>query len=286
MKYEGKTGEYFEVTDITAENCQILKASRKSELSLLWFEDDTELIIDTVHHQFKKNQFAFLTEFHKLQTKKVSNLKLLRFNRPFYCILDHDSEVGCKGILYYGSSQLPVLCPEKEDLLRLEKVWNMLCFEMESRDNLQLEMLQMMLKQVLILCTRIYKKQENFERIDLEKADILRQFNYLVETHFREKHSVSEYANLLNKSPKTISNLFKKLGDKSPLQYIQDRIMLEARRLLHHSGLPISEIGFEIGFNDVQAFSRFFRRMEGISPSDYRNSEPEGKIANSSGIST
>ena len=75
----------------------------------------------------------------------------------------------------------------------------------------------------------------------------------------------------LNKSPKTIANLFKKVNDKTPLQFIQERRMLEARRILRHTDKPISEIGYDIGFNDVQAFSRFFKKQEGISPSEYRD---------------
>ena len=100
--------------------------------------------------------------------------------------------------------------------------------------------------------------------------DIVREFNYLVEKHFKEKHSVAEYASLLNKSPKTLSNLFGKMHDRSPLKVIQDRLMLEARRLLRYTEKPISEIGYEIGFNDIQSFSRFFKKNEGRSPSEFR----------------
>lgn len=83
---------------------------------------------------------------------------------------------------------------------------------------------------------------------------------------------MAEYADLLNKSPKTISNVFSKLGTKSPLQFIQDRKMLEARRLLHYSELPVGEVAYEIGFDNVQTFSRFFKKNEGVSPSEFKNS--------------
>jgi AraC-like DNA-binding protein len=52
---------------------------------------------------------------------------------------------------------------------------------------------------------------------------------------------------MLNKSPKTLSNLFKKYNEKSPLQIIQDRTILEARRLLRYSDKSIKEIAYEIG---------------------------------------
>jgi AraC-like DNA-binding protein len=75
---------------------------------------------------------------------------------------------------------------------------------------------------------------------------------------------------MLNKSPKTLSNLFKKYNEKSPLQIIQDRTILEARRLLRYSDKSIKEIAYEIGYEDIQSFSRFFKKIEGVSPSDFK----------------
>ena len=273
MKYLGRTDEYFEVVDVYEKvNCEMLTNTDKSQLSILWFNaDGNRLVIDAVEHTFNSNQIVFLTEFHHVENKKVNGVKLLRFNRPFYCILDHDSEVGCKGILYYGSSNVPIISPSENEIEVLETAWKMLDLEMKSKDELQLEMLQMMLKRILILCTRIYKNQKEFQNEEPAKIDIIRDFNFLVEQHFREKHTVAEYAELLNKSPKTIANLFKKANDKTPLKFIQERRMLEARRILRHTDKPISEIGYEIGFNDVQAFSRFFKKQEGVSPSEFRD---------------
>ena len=142
--------------------------------------------------------------------------------------------------------------------------------ELESNDDLQLEMLQSMLKRFIILCTRIYKAQNNYAELETGKADVIREYNFLVEQHFKSKHHVADYAAMMNKSPKTLSNLFSKLGSKTPLRYIQDRKLLEARRLLRHSDMSIKEIAFEIGFEDVQTFSRFFKNMELQSPSEYR----------------
>ncbi len=246
-------------------------SSIDGQLSIYWFEeDDNCLIIDAKDYVFNKNQLICLTSMHKVIVQKLGKVKYLRFNAPFFCILNHDSEVGCKGILFFGSSNLPLLNPSVEDLTILETVWKMILIEMESRDNLQLEMLQMMLKRLLILCTRIYKSQENYQAIDNIQTDIVREFSFLVEQHFKEKHSVSEYADLLNKSPKTISNLFKKVSDKSPLQIIQNRIMIEVRRMLRYTELPISEIGYQVGYQDIQSFSRFFKKHEGVSPSQFR----------------
>lgn len=272
MDFIGKNKERFEVVNVTHEQGNYLKNVRDETLSLLWFEsDNNEIEIDSIPYVFNKDTLVCLTEFHQVETKSSFQLKLLRFNRPFYCILDHDSEVGCKGILYYGSNQTPVLSPKDDELETLQAVWKMLELEMRSRDNLQQEMLQMMLKRLLILCTRIYKTQNNYSQIVKPQLELVREFNYLVETNFRNLHNVADYAELLYKSPKTLANVFKKIGKLSPLQFIQARIIIEARKLLMYSDKSISEIAFELGYKDVQTFSRFFKKHENRSPLDFRN---------------
>lgn len=272
MIYEGPSGEYLNVDEITSnENCYLLKEKRESCLTLLWFENDNSVIeIDNVRHKFKKNEVVFLTEFHNVVPVSVSEVKMIRFNRSFYCIVDHDSEVSCKGLLFFGANQLPIIGLREEELEKIQLLWKMFLLEMDSVDNLQLEMLQMMLKRFLILCTRVYKTNNLKDLKEDTKIDLVREFNFLVEQHFKEKHTVAEYADLLNKSPKTISNQFIKYAEKSPLQYIKERRMLEARRLLRYTDNTVKEVAYEIGFKDLQTFSRFFKKIEGVSPSEFK----------------
>ncbi len=271
MKYLGRTDEYFEITDLDDASTILNNNTVKGLLTVIWFEDDNNrLTIDAQQYTFAKDEIITLTGFHKISIQSIGKTKVLRFNKPFYCILDHDSEVSCKGILFYGSARLPLLKPTEDELDRLKSVWKMATDEMTASDGLQLEMLQMMLKRLLILFTRIYKRQDNFEAIATGEVDIVREYHYLVEQHFRKYHLVTDYAQLLNKSPKTLSNLFGKTHNRTPLQLIQDRIMLEARRIIRYTDQPVSEIGYDLGFRDVQSFSRFFKKHEGISPSKFK----------------
>ena len=271
MKYHGHTDEFFEIVDINASYDEPITEPIEGQLSVIWFmEDDNQIKIDSQPYTFNKNQIVCLTSFHKLDVQKVGKTKVLRFNSPFYCLINHDSEVGCKGILFFGSKSIPVLIPEGEDIKTICSITQMEELEMQSKDGFQQEMLQMLLKRLLIMCTRIYKTQTKLDTIPSSDSDLIREFNFLVEQHFKEKHSVAEYAKMLNKSPKTLSNLFGKIHDKTPLKLIQDRLMLESRRLLRYTDTPISEIGYAIGFQDIQSFSRFFKKNQGQAPSEYR----------------
>jgi AraC family transcriptional activator of pobA len=271
MKFIGTTEEYLSLTTNDAESYNVLTESVEKGLTILWFtqSNQNKLIIDGDEFVFSKNEIVFLTEFHKISIDNLENVKLLRFNRLFYCILENDIEVGCKGVLFFGASQVPIITIPEEDLEKFETLWKMFTLEMQLPDNMQRDMLQMMLKRYLILCTRIYKLKMQYP-LENTDFDIVREFNFLVETHFKSIHSVTEYAELLHISPKTVSNIFRKLNSKSPLQFIQDRRMLEAKRLLIYTTKQIKEIAYEVGFEDIQTFSRFFKREEGISPSKFK----------------
>lgn len=231
MKFVGDTKEYIYLETINNDNCDILKENIKSSLTILWFESDDNLfVIDGKAVTFSKNEIVFLTEFHKVVPKTIGDTRMLQFNRPFYCVLDHDTEVGCKGLLFFGAAQLPRIIIPKGDFYKFNTLWEMFTIEIKSTtDKLQIDMLQIMLKRYLILCARLYTIQKK-ETLGEPEVNVVREYNFFVEQHFKSKHTVAEYAALLHKSPKTLSNIFSKMGSKTPLQYIQERIMLEARQ--------------------------------------------------------
>ena len=269
MYLKGPTDEYFELRVLDNTDCKVIKESIESSLSILWFQDNqSELKIDGKSKRFYKNEILFLTEFHKIEINRIGVIQFIRFNRSFFCIIDHDSEIGCKGVLFFGSSNIPIIEIPKSDLRKFESFWKMFLLELEEQDNFQIEMIRTMLKRYVILCTRIYKDQKNL--INEDETSLIREFNFLVEQHFRDKHKVADYAALLNKSPKTLSNIFQKHSSKSPLQFIQNRKILESKRLLGYSDLQVQEIGYQVGYDDVQSFSRFFKKQTGHSPISYK----------------
>ncbi|MEM1321494.1 MAG: AraC family transcriptional regulator [Bacteroidota bacterium] len=281
LQFQGAAQEYLRLAEIDKRNCKLLRESSKKTLTLLWFTGEgNQLAIDGVPHQLKKNQILCLTEFHKVESLAITQLRMVRFNRAFYCILDHDPQVGCRGVLFFGASQLPILDIPEAELEKFSILWQMFTMEFKSRDNLQIEMLQMMLKRLLILCTRLHKEQHMGTQVDKGTADLIRDFNFLVEQHFKTKHGVAEYAELLHKSPKTLANYFSKYYDQSPIQIIQGRLMMEARRLLLYSDKAIKEIAYELGFDTLQAFSRFFKGKEGFSPKEFKVNAQKGIFDN------
>jgi len=143
--------------------------------------------------------------------------------------------------------------------------------EIKASDNIQNEILLALLKRLIIYVTRLARSgYAPVRKLQEEKFHTIRKFNLLVEANFKTEHSVSFYAEQLYKSPKTLSNLFAVYNHKSPSQVIQERILIEAKRLLSYTDRPVKQITFELGFEDVSYFSNFFKKHTRSSPLDFR----------------
>jgi AraC family transcriptional activator of pobA len=271
MVYNGDSHELLTLTELNNENSNVVFNIRETDMTIIWNTGDLlNITVDKVPYQLLKNQVIFLTEFHKIDSIDLVSARMIRFNQSFFCIINHDNEVGSKGLLFFGASDIPVISIEESGLSSFEISWQIFCSEMAAKDTLQKDMLQSMLKRMLILCARSLMKANNLGRLEKSQADIIREFNFLVEGHFSKHHDVSFYASKLNKSPKTLSNLFSIVSERPPLHIIHDRIMVHARRQINYTKLSIKEIAYDLGYEDIQTFSRFFKNKEGISPVQYR----------------
>lgn len=280
MEFVSNTGERLEVAEITTPNEHQLASPKEDELILLWFcSDDNKLAVDGIEYRFTKNQVIGTSGLHTLATSRVGTIRMLRFNRAFFCMLNPDDETDFQSLFYYGSSPLPILRLNLNHEAILSAAWEMVVTESKVAQDVSVEVLHMIVQRILMLCAGIHKEQHQPRPLSPDQNQLFQTFHVLVDRHFREKHSVSEYASILNRSPKTLSNVFRKARRKSPLEYIQDRLHLEARRLLRYTEKPISEIGIDLGFTDLQTFSRFYKNREGVSPLQFRNHHRQGKKA-------
>lgn len=271
MQFNGTLGELLLQSAISPQNASDLQVHEAGELRIFWcWEGQTELVVDGVNHVLAPDQLIFLTEFHQVQVNRLSKGGLFKFNASFYCLDQHDGEVGCKGALFYGPAPLSAIQLPEEDREIFHLLWRVFTNELQARDNLQLEMLRMLMKRWMILCIRMFKRQHWSGETEDHKLQVIKDFCILVEQHFRELHTVKDYAHMLHKSPKTLAHIFGKSYSQSPLQVIQNRILLEARRQLLYSDKSIKELAYWLGFSDIQSFSRFFTHHSGQSPKAFR----------------
>ena len=266
-----KDEDSFILTNFSCEPSQALLQDH-GLFKIVWCKDGAATVrVDGYDLALEKDQVIFCTPLNVMEVAmETKELVAFVFNKEFFCIQTHDDQVSCNGFLFFGSAQPQIVqLGEKE-----KKHFSMMLYFFEEdfsiKDQLQGEMLRSLLKRLLILSTRMIKKELSQPDITNVQLDTIRQYNLLVEKHFREKHQVRDYADLLFKSPKTLSNLFHKYGDKTPLMMIHERILLEARRLLMYSDKTVEEIAYTLGYKDSGHFSKFFKKQEGLSPSLFK----------------
>jgi len=196
---------------------------------------------------------------------------LLYYSRDFYCVEINDSEVACHGILYNNVYEIPAIPLDKDELDAIESIFNNIQYETENADAANEEMLQLLLKQLIIKGTRIWKIKHHLnDNASNQELDFVRKFSQLVERHYKTMHTISEYADLLLVTPKNLNKKITQFGYQSPKQIIMERILLEAKRLLAHSVLTVKEIGYDLGYEDDAYFVRIFTKQCGLSPLQFR----------------
>lgn len=233
------------------------------------YPKEAVLVIDHEEVKLAGGEMLFLSDSNIInRIKTLDKINVLHFSKTFYCITAHDAIVGCRGLLFYGSS-FCVIKLSNEESIHFESLWEMANNEMTKSDEFKQDTIKILLSLFLISATRIFKAL-NLLGSSQEEIKIIRDFHFLVNLRFKDKTTVTEYAEMLHKSPKTVSNIFSKQGYKSPSQIIIDRRMLEAKRLLSNADSCVKEIAEMLGFKDTQTFSRFFKKNEKLSPIDFK----------------
>ena len=229
------------------------------------------LDVDHIPEQLVAGEIMALSPLHHVGNVQVEGECLvLLFDSNFYCIFGHDGEVSCNGLLFSGGSKSLRLSLSAERAKALERVIEELRAEYQVEDSLREEMLRMQLKRFIIICTRTARTYFRMDGAQEQQFDIVRRFYVLVDEHFCTRKRVQDYAELLCRSPKTLSNLFAACDRPSPLSVIHDRINAEARRLLLYTTKSAKEIAYLLGYEDTASFSRFFAKMNGESITDFR----------------
>lgn len=244
---------------------------KDKHLTIAWNRgEDQYVYIDEVRFIFPAGCILCLMINQSFRFTTPSEVVAWQFNRDFYCIEDHDKEVSCVGFIFYGSDKTMFIQLDTQQQKKLNLLLEVFIEEFGEADDIKEDMLRMLLKRLIIIVTRIAKQQFITEDLTASKLDIVRKYNILVERNFKTEHSIKFYADQLNKSPKTLSNLFALYNHKSPLTVIKERITLEAKRLLIYTDKSSKEIAYELGFEDVAYFSNFFKKMTSVAPTVFR----------------
>lgn len=102
-------------------------------------------------------------------------------------------------------------------------------------------------------------------------VDIYKRFVKLLSVHFIDHHDLGFYANELHITTTYLSRIIRQITDRTVIDHIDNMLLNESMWLLNTTTLSVAQIAERLHFADSTTFARFFRRMKGVTPSDYRN---------------
>lgn len=264
--------DIFSVSKVAFDSaCAIDHVLRQETYSIYWIKEGKGTYnIDFKQYHFEDNVLFFLSpgQVFTVAFEQIKTAYKLSFVRDFYCIQTHDAEVACNGVLFNNVYETPFVKPCKKDSIKLNFILENLIEEFTQPEAAQYDMLLSYLKQFIVSSVRIKKDNDSF-KTDTETR-LFKDFSTLVEQNYKTLHTVTEYANRLGMSPKSITKHFKKIGTSTPSDYIKNRILLEAKRMLIYTDKSVKEIAFDLGFNDPAYFSRFFTKSIQKSPLQFK----------------
>ena len=175
--------------------------------------------------------------------------------------------------LFQEYGQNPPLSPNDIQFKKIEVFANEVYQLYNSNNKMKDLSIGAYLKLLLIECNNVCSIVPVDMNADVSENRILRAFKNRVNTDYKTEHSTSYYAEKLNITPDHLNRTIKSTIGKTAKEYIQSRIITEAKRLLYFSELSTKEIGFELGFNEPANFSAFFKKLTSFSPSTFQKNE-------------
>ena len=266
---------HFEVKKINLETSCVANENEMSEhFKVFWIEEGFGTYqVDFQSFSINKAGLFFLSpgQVLSVETEKVKSGYQISFDKEFYCVETHGKEIACNGVLFnnvYRIGAIPLTEDESPQFRQL--VQNMIQ-ELENPGPAHREMLETYLRMFLIQALRKKDEIEPAASSATEETNqLVADFIALVNKHFREIHAVSDYAEKLFISPKSLAKRLKALNHKTPTELIRDRIVLQAKRELRYTQKTVKEIAFDLGFEDPAYFTRLFKKAENLSPQAYR----------------
>ena len=255
--------------------CVFNKPEQVDAYNIYWIKRGKGVYsIDFESYAFDDNVLFFLSpgQVFSVDSEAIEEAYRLTFVRDFYCIQTHDKEVACNGILFNNIYETPFVKPCKSDTQKLYYVLNEIIAEFKTDEAAaQYDMLQAYLKQFIIHAVRIKKDHDTIK--DDTETKLFKDFSLLVEQNYKTLHTVTDYANRLGVSPKSLTKHFQKIGSQTPSDLIKNRIVLEAKRQLIYTNDSVKQIAYSLGFNDAAYFTRFFKKAALKSPLQFKKDQ-------------
>ncbi|HNE29780.1 MAG: helix-turn-helix domain-containing protein [Saprospiraceae bacterium] len=233
--------------------------------------------IDFQTFEVKPHQIYYMApgQVHTWQFNEDVEGYIINFNESFFTAFCHNPFFLREFPLFNTVSGSPVNILDMSCCTEVEQTLATMLEEFGRDGEFKMDLLRGMLITVLVRLSRAAPSTFR-EHTSKHNVALMRQFEKMIELHFREKRLPKEYAEMLFVTPNHLNALTKDALGKSAGELIRDRVLLEAKRLLVNSDLMISQIADTLNFEDNAYFTRFFKKYTGATPEQFRATQAAG----------
>ena len=230
-------------------------------------------LIDFKTYSLGENAVFFVNpgQIHQVDTHTRPEGWVVTFAKSFL-YMNHLNEDFLNEVnLFNGFEDRPPLRLSSQVIPQLELMMQGMQSMFHSDYRHKLAGMAAYLKLFLVYCEEECHPEENQFFQDHPGKELLKEFKEMVEEHYRDRHKVKEYADLLSVSTKHLNQVVKTLLGQTAKEVIQEKIMLSAKRELKYSDLSVKEIAYSLGYEEPLYFSSAFKKAVGVSPSEFRS---------------
>jgi AraC-like DNA-binding protein len=278
-KYDFKTGlpQEFEIVDLTklyaAFKNTLTTTHRTGFYHIIWFQQGSPThLVDFNSIKIKPNTLLFLNKdtVHRFDTKTKFGGKAILFTDSFFCKTETDTRFLRNSILFNDLFSISQIQLQKQSKLFIGLLQQMTDELKNIKDNPQSDILQNLLHYFLLHSEREIRKQKFTKIKKGADLDYVILFKDLLEKDYKNQKQVNYYAKEIIITEKRLYQATKKVLGKSPKEIIDDRIMLEAKRILAHTTESVKEIGYNLGFDEPTNFIKYFKKHFQSTPTEFR----------------
>jgi AraC-like DNA-binding protein len=281
QKYTFKEGlpQEFEILDLAnlyeLSFDKMTSPHRLEFYQIIWFQEGNSThFIDFNSIETEANTIIFLNKnsVQKYDTTQHLKGKVLLFTDSFFCRSNLDTQFLKNNILFNDLLSIPKIDIDLHTST-IPSIFKNMEFELShKKDHLQSDILRNLLKNLLSYSERDRRNQGFTELPKDINLEYILLFRELIDEHYIKNRQVNFYCDCLNITPKRLNYATTKVFGKTPKEIINDKILLEIKRLLIHTNDTVKEIGFNLGFEEPTNFVKYFKKNIGKTPKEFRDS--------------
>jgi AraC-like DNA-binding protein len=229
-------------------------------------------IIDSNNYKIEPPCIFFMTpgQTHKLELSKDIDGYIFLFARDFY-LLNQSNKNKLLSFPFFHSvtrQNPPLLLINNDDNLFLKNLFIRGANYVKNNSATD-EIIRSLLDLILLTCTQLYPKE--YSVIPNNKGHItVKKFMLLIEENYEQNLKVNDYANMLSITANHLTQLVKQITGKTTNEILQEKNILEIKRLLLYTNLTVTEIAAQMNFADQSYLTKYFKKCTGQTPIQYR----------------